>query len=119
MINYSSIFAVLWESEKQKKLGRGIVIIYSLLCHSKKHNLISFCVPQRNSHIQIWNKDVCTLNNDRSFIFGNYFLKSDQTTNEDDAFDIDINFVTLFSHSTDLLELTALNLHILSGYLIQ
>jgi len=55
------------------------------------------------------------------FIFGSNFLKSDQTTgtNADEAFDIVSNSVTLFSHSTDLLELTALNLNILSGYLIQ
>lgn len=52
---------------------------------------------------------------------GAIFLKSDQTTerNADDAFDIDFNFVRLFFLSTDFLELTALNLHILSGYLIQ
>lgn len=52
---------------------------------------------------------------------GVIFLKSDQTTerNADDAFDIDFNFVRLFFLSTDFLELTALNLHILSGYLIQ
>jgi len=75
MINYSSIFAVLWESEKQKQLWRGIVIIYSLLCHSKKHKPILFCLPQINIHILYRFGTKMALNNDRSFYFWKQFFK--------------------------------------------